>query len=74
MLTSLKVITKQPVGSQHLRGFGKTLAHRFLAIEEVLLPRAAFSESMISKQPVIRESCNGLYNSERPDLLKEQTG
>ena len=66
-------ITKQPVGSQHLRGFGKTLDQMCLAAE-IALPWVlwSFSRSMISTHRLINGSCNGLYNSDSATLLMDR--
>lgn len=63
-----RIITKQPVGSQHHLGLGKTFAQMFFKTELTLV---ASGISMISMQDLIKGSSIGLYNSESFSLLKE---
>lgn len=70
-----ETLTKQPVGSQHLRGFGWTLDQILLsAVTALLCGVLVLSKSVISTQRVTSESCNGLYNSPRVSLLRVEKG
>lgn len=63
-------LTMQPVGSQHLRGFGNNLDQAF---DTMLLCLVSFlSSSRISTQHLINESCKGLYSSDSPSLQKKE--